>query len=135
VAVLHFKCSSCQTLHETGDGLAGKKVRCQNCNAWNVVPRPAKRRRRGGPWFYHFLKAYSQTCLVVSAMLAAAGLPVSLAVGNRWGSDAGAAGLVVTLLAAVGLVFLSGLVLLLLDIGVSLRVLRRARTDSAPARN
>jgi hypothetical protein len=53
VTVLVFRCSSCQTLHEAGDGLAGKKVRCQNCRAWNVVaapgrPRPKKARP---PWW------------------------------------------------------------------------------------
>src|SRR5262249_13168336 len=131
---------------------AGQVISCRECGEAGRVlgPKPAPRRPSAPPpksvpgpdrpeavevipqqtaddkpWFYGFLMSYCDGCMKVSVVLAPVGVLGSVAAASAFGALVGCLGVVLSVLLPLGLVFGVGLVMLVIDIGVSLRIIRR----------
>jgi hypothetical protein len=138
-----FDCSMCHARYEVKDELAGQAMRRRECGEWGRVPRapatptppPASPRASSGPqpartakrqpWYYDFAEGYAFISPALGALAGALLLVVAVVAG---GMDA-------VVVAATGVVaFLSGcfacaLLLVLVDVGRSLRTATKAKRD------
>jgi hypothetical protein len=146
--MLKFECQTCNVCYDVEDSLTGKVLRCRGCAELVRVLAPKARVRPAPPpapvqpsgddqaWYYGFLETYA--IVLVFAGILAGFLVLVLATGyglTEGGALVALVGLVGGVLIALSGVLAYAVLLLLVDIGRSLRKMRPdGREERAGAR-
>ncbi len=135
-----FDCPMCHASYDVEDELAGQAIRCRHCGEWGRVPAPkaprkpappppappapARPRASREPWYFDFIEGYAYITLAVGVVVGFILFVVAIGTSFKdgWLGFLGAVG--------AGTVALSGccawaVLLVLVDVGRSLRVVRR----------
>jgi predicted Zn finger-like uncharacterized protein len=148
-----FECATCKARYRVADDQSNKAVRCRRCGEWGRVNSPNASAKPADnastkpmpetskpepprddslkaleanvqPWFYSFLMTCCEAGLGLAVIVAVIGVAIGLAVGGSQGWPVGLLIAGSSLVSAAGTFFWASLVMPLLDIGVSLRMIR-----------
>jgi predicted Zn finger-like uncharacterized protein len=142
--MLTFECPHCGERYEVDDALAGKTIRCRGCEDFARVlapepsaqpdPLPAPTLARPAdefePWYYRYIVKYAEWGAVAGLVIAGLLLVVLPGYGALRGADTGTivllfvGGLAAALVCVLSGLFASAFLLLVVDIGRSLRRMR-----------